>query len=117
MEEDKEKRRVLVRSCQNTKEALLNLYRRDWKTFYQIRWTQFTYTERKRNHCFSSNGQTKFEHQHDSVCLGNCHDSNCNDDYFGETAREVFERIVDRNERDKKDWIYLNILMNEITKM
>ena len=45
---------------------------------------------KKAEFCFSSNDQTKFEHQHDILYLGNCLDSNSNDGYFDETVREVF---------------------------
>ena len=44
--------------------------------------------------------QTIFEHKHDVIYHGKCPAENCVDDYIGETARRVNERIVDHTARD-----------------
>ena len=49
---------------------------------------------------FQTKGQTIFEHKHDVIYHGKCTVENCVDDYTGETARRVKERIVDHTGRD-----------------
>ena len=56
---------------------------------------QITYTGRKLESLFQAKDQTKFEHKHDIIYHGKCPVENCVDDYIGETARRVNERIVD----------------------
>ena len=48
---------------------------------------------------------TPFEEQHDLIYHSVCNDDNCNDDYIGEIARRLMERVKDHNGRD----IQLNI--------
>ena len=61
---------------------------------------QITYTGRKLGSLFQTKDQTIFEHKHDVIYHGKCPAENCVDDYIGETARRVNERIVDHTGRD-----------------
>ena len=61
---------------------------------------QITYTGRKLGSSFQIKDQTIFEHKHDVFYHENCTVENCVDDYTGETARRINERIVDRTRRD-----------------
>ena len=61
---------------------------------------QITYAGRKLGSSFQIKDQTIFEHKHVVTYHGNCPAENCVDDYIGETARRINERIVDRAGRD-----------------
>ena len=54
---------------------------------------QITYTGRKLGSSFQIKDQTIFEHKRDVIYPGNCPAENCVDDYIGETARRINERI------------------------
>ena len=60
---------------------------------------QITYTGRKLGSLFQTKDQTIFEHKHDVIYHEKCPAENCVDDYIGETARRVNERIVDHTGR------------------
>ena len=62
--------------------------------------SQITYTGRKLGSLFETKDQTIFEHKHDVIYHGKCPAENCVDDYIGETARRVNERIADHAGRD-----------------
>ena len=49
---------------------------------------------------FQTKDQTIFEHKRDVIYHGECPDEKCVDDYIGERARRVNERIVDHKGRD-----------------
>ena len=44
---------------------------------------------------------TPLEEQHDLIYHSVCNNDNCNDDYIGEIARRLKERVKDHNGRDK----------------
>ena len=44
---------------------------------------------------------TPFEEQHDLIYHSVCNNENCNDNYIGEIARPLKERVKDHNGRDK----------------
>ena len=55
---------------------------------------------------FKIKGQTKCEHKHDIVYLGTCPGDNFLDNYIGESARRISERIIDHNGKDEKLHIF-----------
>ena len=57
-------------------------------------------TGRKLGSLFETKDQTIFEHNHNVIYHGKCPAENCVDDYIGEAARRVNERIVDHTGRD-----------------
>ena len=63
---------------------------------------QITYTGKKLSSQFNINNKTNFEHQHDLIYHVNCPTPTCEENYIGETARHIHERIKDNNERDHK---------------
>ena len=61
---------------------------------------------------FNIENKTKFLHKHDFVYHAKCAEENCNDDYVGEIARRISERVLDHSGRDKKS----HILKHQIEK-
>ena len=61
---------------------------------------EITYTGRKLGSLFQTKDQAIFEHKHDVFYHRKCPAENCVDDYIGETARRVNERIVDHTGRN-----------------
>ena len=61
---------------------------------------QITYTVRKLGSSFQIKDQIIFEHKHDVIYLGKCPRENWVDDWFGETARRINEKIVDYTVRN-----------------
>ena len=62
--------------------------------------------------CFNIKDKTKFPHKHDLVYHAKCAEESCNDDYVGETARRISERVLDHSGRDKNS----HILKHQIGK-
>ena len=44
--------------------------------------------------------KTKFEHNHDIVYHGICPETDCSENYIGETARRISERVKDHRGKD-----------------
>ena len=55
---------------------------------------------------------TKFHHKHDIIYFGNCPEQNCDDNYLGETARRISERIIDHGGRDCKSHLLKHAVAN-----
>ena len=55
---------------------------------------------------FQIKDKTEFEHNHDVFYLGMCPENNCSDNYVGESARRVSERITDHNDRDQNSHFF-----------
>ena len=63
---------------------------------------QITCTGKKLSSQFNIKEKTNFEDQHDLIYHVNCPIPTCEDNYIGETARRINERIKDHNRRDHK---------------
>ena len=63
------------------------------------------FTGKRLNSCFKTKHRTKFEHQHDIIYQVKCSAKNCLDDYIGESARRIIERIKDHGGRDTKSHV------------
>lgn len=59
-------------------------------------------TGKKLSSCFNIKDDTKKQHEHDLVYLGECPTSGCIENYIGETERRINERVIDHACRDKK---------------
>ena len=60
------------------------------------------YTGKKlSSHLNNIKDPTPFEEQHDLTCHSVCNNDKYNDDYIGEIARHLKERVKDHNGRDK----------------
>ena len=67
---------------------------------------EFGFTGSKRSTHFQIKDKTIFEHNHDVVYLGTCPENNCPDNYVGESARCISERIIDHNGRDQNSHLF-----------
>ena len=66
---------------------------------------QTAFTGKRLRSCFKTKDGTKFEHQHDIIYQVKCLAENCSDDYIGESARHVIERVKDHGGRDTKSHV------------
>ena len=60
-----------------------------------------TYQGTKLSSRFQVKDQTKFEHRNDLVYCCKCPENDCDDFYIGEIDRQISERIIYHNKRDK----------------
>ena len=72
-----------------------------------------TYTGKRLSTCFKTKDKTKFEHQHDIIYHVRCSAENYPDDYIGETARRVVERVKDHGGRDTKSHMFKHSIEKE----
>ena len=62
--------------------------------------TKIAFTGSKLSTCFQVKDKTKFEHNHDIVYHGICPETDCSENYIGETARRISERVKDHTGKD-----------------
>ena len=74
--------------------------------------TDVAFQAKQLSSCFNIKDKTKFPHKHDLVYHAKCAEESCNDDYVGETARPISERVLNQSERDKN----FQILKHQIEK-
>ena len=75
--------------------------------------TQVTFTGQKFSTQFNVEDRTKFEHKHDVIFFGKCPEKNCTNNYLGESARRISERIIDQGGRDQKSYLFRHAVVNE----
>ena len=73
---------------------------------------QITYTGRKLRSLYQTKDQTIFEHKHDVIYYGKFPAQNCVDDYIGEIACRVNERIVDHTARETNSHLLKHSIEN-----
>ena len=56
--------------------------------------------------------KTPFEEQHDLLYRAVCATKNCTEDYVGETARRIVERVKDHNGRDQHSHLVKRAIEN-----
>ena len=78
---------------------------------------QTAYIRKRLSSCFKTKNKTKFDHQHDIVYQVNCSTGNCLDDYIGEIARLVMERVKDQEGRDTKSHVLKHSIENELVEV
>ena len=66
---------------------------------------QTAFTGKRLSSCFKTKGRTKFKHQHDIIYQVKCSTENFSDDYIGESARRIIERVKDHGGRDTKSHV------------
>ena len=59
-----------------------------------------TFKSTKMSSCFNVKNKIDFEHNHDLIYHTKCPEPTCIDDYVGESARRIIERLKDHNGRD-----------------
>ena len=64
--------------------------------------TDVAFQDKQLSSCFNIKDKTKFPHKHDLVYHAKCAEESYNDDFVSETARHIFERVLDHGGRDKK---------------
>ena len=76
--------------------------------------TDVAFHGKKLSSCFNIKDKTKFPHKHGLVYHAKCAEESCIDDYVGETARRISERVLDQSQsgRDKNS----HILKHQIEK-
>ena len=67
--------------------------------------TDTAFQGKQLSSCFNIKDKTMFQHKHDLVYHATCAEESCNDDYVSETARCIFERVLDLSGRDKNSHI------------
>ena len=73
-----------------------------YKTVFPKRYLIPVFPRKRLHSCFFKKDRTKFEHQHDTIYQVNCSVENCPDDYIGESARCIIERLKDHGGKDTK---------------
>ena len=71
---------------------------------------QMTYIGRKLRSLFQTRHQTIFEHKHNIIYHGKCLAESCGDDYIGEIAPRVNERIVDHTGWDTNSHLLKHLI-------
>ena len=66
---------------------------------------QTAFTGKRLSSCFKTKDRTKFEHQHDIIYQVKCSVENCSNEYIGQSARRIIERIKDHGGRDTKSHV------------
>ena len=66
---------------------------------------QTAFTGKQLSSCFKTKDRTKFERQHDRIYQVKCSVENCSDDYIGESARRIIERVKDHSGGDTKSHV------------
>ena len=62
--------------------------------------TEVTFKSTKLSSCFSVKDKIDFEHNHDLIYHMKCPEPTCIDDYVGQSAGRIVERIKDHNDRN-----------------
>ena len=63
---------------------------------------QTAFTGKRLSSCFKTKDRAKFEHQRDIIYQVKCSAENCLNDYIGESARRIIERVKYNGGRDTK---------------
>ena len=66
---------------------------------------QTAFAGKRQSSCFKTKDRTKFEHWHDIIYQVKCSAENCSNDYIGESARRIIERVKDHGGRDTKSHV------------
>ena len=66
---------------------------------------QTAFIGKRLSSCFKRKDRTKFEHQHNIIYQLKRSAENCLDDYIGESARRIIERVKDHGGRDTKSHV------------
>ena len=101
------KRYVLVLPCQGQKgDFIIKSMRKRLKTLlpYNVK-TDIAFQGKQLSCCFNIKDETKLPDKHDLVYHAKGAEENCDDDYVGETARRISEKLLDHSERDKNPHI------------
>ena len=62
--------------------------------------TKIAFNGRKLTTCFQVKDKTKFEHNRNIVYHGTCPETDCPENYIGETAKRISEKVKDHTGKD-----------------
>ena len=62
--------------------------------------TKIGLTVSKLSTCYQVHDKTKFKHNHDTVYHGTCPETDCPENYIGETAQRILDRVKDHTGKD-----------------
>ena len=65
------------------------------KTLPEHAQVQTAFTGKRLSSCFKTKDRSKFEHQLDIIYQVKCSAEICSDDYIGESARRIMDRVKD----------------------
>ena len=71
------------------------------------------YIGKRLSSYFKTKAKAKFEHQNDIIHQLKCSAENCLEDYIGEPARHVIERVKYQGGRDTKSYVLKHSIENE----
>ena len=74
--------------------------------------SKYAYKSKKLGAYFNIKDQTKFEHYNDLNYLVDCPDELCPENYLGETARRLNERVLEHAGKDKKSHMLRHTLQS-----
>ena len=101
------KRYLLVLPYQDQKgDFIIKSMRKRLETLlpYNVK-TDIAFQGKQLSCCFNIKDETKLPEKHDLVYHAICAEENCNDDYVGETARRISEKLLDHSRRNKNSHI------------
>ena len=62
---------------------------------------------------FNVKDRTKFEHKNNVIYFGECSEKNCTNNYHGESAGRISDRIIDHGGRDQKSHLFRHAVVDE----
>ena len=74
--------------------------------------SRHAYRSKKLGSFFNIKDQTKFEHSNDLIYLVKCPEKTCSEDYLGETARRINEKVLEHAGKDKKSHMLQHTLQS-----
>ena len=75
------------------------------------------YTGKRSSSFFQTKDKTRKEHEHDLVYHAKCPNEECTDDYIGEIARRIAERVKDHRGRDHSSHLFKHSLEKDHTEV
>ena len=66
----------------------------------QCRFPKVVFTGSRLSSKFQVKDRAIFSHNHDMIYHGNCPENGCHDNFVGEAARRISERVLDHTGKD-----------------
>ena len=114
---------MLVLPCKGEKgeKLIKSLNKHVKKVLPENHLSRHAYRSKKMGSFFNIKDQTKLEHNNDLTYLVKCPEKTCSENYLGETARRINERVLEHASKDKKSHMlqhtlqsgYPSVLLNE----
>ena len=95
-------RSQLNRTCEKGEKLIKSLNKHVKKVLPENHLSQHACCSKKLGSFFNIKDQTKLEHNNDLTYLVKCPEKTCSENYLGETARRINERVLEHAGKDKK---------------